>query len=208
MSLRKISLWMMEPFEKMEILLNLIKNVKDLKGGMLISNIYHLQNNGNSNVKNFLTNIIQYVTGPYMEMIKSWISFGNFQDPFDEFFIYSQYYIEEKDLWKKKYSIRNDMMPSYISQEMAKKILCIGKSINFLHSIEYTELDINKSNIQNIQNISQLESICDILLKNMNQLIMNLLIKKYHLTKHLSSIKDYLLLGDGELAQFLLDNLK
>lgn len=208
MTLRKISLWMIEPLEKMEILLNLIKNVRDLKGGLLLTRIFTLQNNGNPFVKNFLNQVIQYITNPYLEMIKSWISFGNFKDPFEEFFIYSQHSVELKDMWKKKYSIRNDMIPSFISQELAKKILIIGKSLNFLHSIQQSENDHSKGTLQQLQNISQLEPLCDQLLKNVNQSVMTTLLKKYNLSKHLTCIKDYLLLGDGEFAQYLIDNLR
>ena len=37
----------------------------------------------------------------------------------------------EAEVWNTKYTLRADMLPSFIAKELAHKILLIGKTINF-----------------------------------------------------------------------------
>ena len=72
-------------------------------------------------------------------MLLRWICDGTLEDPFNEFFIASDPKVSSDRLWHDKYSIRHSMIPKFMSQSWAKKILATGKSINFLHEVREAE---------------------------------------------------------------------
>merc|ERR1719320_2031381 len=65
-------------------------------------------------------------------MLWSWVTQGILKDPFNEFFIEENVNVEKDKLWEEKYSIRRSMRPAFISMRMARNILKIGKSLNFM----------------------------------------------------------------------------
>jgi gamma-tubulin complex component 3 len=76
--------------------------------------------------------MLQNVSKPLYEMLQRWIYEGELDDPYGEFFVACNNAASEEELWQTKYSIREDMLPSFLSKEMAQKIFSIGKSLNFI----------------------------------------------------------------------------
>ena len=73
-----------------------------------------------------------------------WILYGDLRDPFNEFFISMREAPVTSDasssssshvlnMWVDTYQLRSHMLPSFLSLNLANKILVIGKSINFIH---------------------------------------------------------------------------
>jgi gamma-tubulin complex component 3 len=55
-------------------------------------------------------------------MTRKWVLEGDLEDPYQEFFISSDPNVPIKKLWYDKYSLRTEMLPSFISQDLAKKV--------------------------------------------------------------------------------------
>lgn len=55
-------------------------------------------------------------------MLQRWVYEGELDDPYGEFFVACDPMVSEEELWQSKYSIRKDMIPSYISNELAQKV--------------------------------------------------------------------------------------
>lgn len=55
-------------------------------------------------------------------MLRRWITEGELDDPYGEFFVATDPTVSEEELWQRKYTIRQDMLPSFISNELAQKV--------------------------------------------------------------------------------------
>ena len=60
---------------------------------------------------------------PINKMLNCWIFDGELIDNSLEFFIACDESSKLEKLWKSKYSIRQGMLPSFISKELAQKVL-------------------------------------------------------------------------------------
>ena len=56
-------------------------------------------------------------------MLNSWIFDGEMIDKSFEFFIACDESSKQEKLWRSKYSLRYSMLPSFISKELAQKVL-------------------------------------------------------------------------------------
>ncbi len=72
------------------------------------------------------------MSAPILSMIKTWMIEGEINDPFNEFFVDTDLNVPDDKLWKSKYSLNYIMIPSFLSNELAKKILATGKAVNFI----------------------------------------------------------------------------
>lgn len=68
-------------------------------------------------------------------MILEWICDGQIRDIHEEFFVAFDNTIPNDRLWHDKYNLRTEQIPTFITEQQARKILIIGKSINFLRVI-------------------------------------------------------------------------
>uniref|UniRef100_A0A5K3EZA1 Gamma-tubulin complex component n=1 Tax=Mesocestoides corti TaxID=53468 RepID=A0A5K3EZA1_MESCO len=133
LTLLRLSHWLMEPKRRLKILAALADNCASLKGGALVSKVYEMAQNGGPQLKAMLTNILVDVTRTIYEMIALWIYDGRLSsDPNQEFFITTNPSANKDNLWSEKYGLRKSMVPVFISKDQARKILLIGKSVNFL----------------------------------------------------------------------------
>lgn len=57
---------------------------------------------------------------------------GEINDPFREFFVDTDPSVPDEKLWTSKYSLNYIMIPSFLSNELAVKILKTGKAVNFI----------------------------------------------------------------------------
>ena len=51
--------------------------------------------------------------------------------------------VKDENLWHFKYSLRKSMIPSFLTADMARKIMLTGKSVVFIHRVchDNTQLD-------------------------------------------------------------------
>lgn len=166
-----------------------------------------------------------------------WILHGELYDPYHEFFISTNaapthsFNSLSPDLstidyvWHKYYTLNPGMLPPFLSLSLAKKILVVGKSINFMKacskysdrltaaatnskgkkifgpvSIDHFTLPpslLANTSLQNMSygNESDLEQIVYSIARVIESTLLNIVQNQFHLSVHLSALKKFLLLG-------------
>lgn len=135
LSMMKILVWSVDALQRLQLLSTIAEATQDKKGGSLASAVYAFLNNGNPTVQSVAKELLLATCGPFYQMLTKWLLEGELCDPKGEFFIESSSQVSPDHLWYDKYRIRPSMLPSFISTELAHKILVTGKSINFLCQI-------------------------------------------------------------------------
>ncbi|KAI3472133.1 hypothetical protein Pfo_029621 [Paulownia fortunei] len=195
LSLRRLSVWFSEPIVKMRLMAVLVDSCKVLKGGAMAGAIHmHAQHE-----------VLRRVCSPLFEMVRSWVLEGELEDIFAEFFVLSQP-VKAESLWREGYRLHAAMLPT------------TGKSINFLRvccedqvwadaateaaaaagtstrrgGLGYGETDA-------------LESLVTEAAKRIDKHLLDVMYKQYKFKEHCLAIKRYLLLGQGDFVQYLMD---
>lgn len=131
----KVLVWAEDPQYRLRWIATIAEACQEKKGGALASVVYEFLNNGDPSVKSLVRELLLAVCGPLKHMLSRWILEGEIIDPHGEFFIECLTEVGSDSLWHGKYRVRSSMLPTFISPEMANKILVTGKSINFLREI-------------------------------------------------------------------------
>lgn len=217
LSLRRLSVWFAEPMVKMRLMAVLVDKCKVLKGGAMAGAIHLHAQHGDPLVHEFMRRLLRRVCSPLFEMVRSWVLEGELEDIFAEFFVVGQP-VKAESLWREGYMLHAGMLPSFISQSLAQRILRTGKSINFLRvccedrgwaetateaaaaagtstrrgGLGYGETDA-------------LESLVDEAAKRIDKHLLDVIYNRYKFKEHCLAIKRYLLLGQGDFVQYLMD---
>jgi gamma-tubulin complex component 3 len=123
LNLRKLYLWVQEPLERMKWLAVITDVLGNLKGGAICSAINTFVLNGSPTTKFFISRILKEVSSPILTMIKSWMLEGEINDPFEEFFVKTDHSVSDANLWTEKYSLNYVMIPTFLTNDLANKIL-------------------------------------------------------------------------------------
>ncbi|CAL1372363.1 unnamed protein product [Linum trigynum] len=228
LSLRRLSVWFVEPMVKMRLMAVLVDTCKVLKGGAMAGSIHLHAQHGDPLVHEFMKSLLRRVCSPLFEMVRRWVLEGELEDIFSEFFIVSETKELESNvsqkgkesLWREGYRLHSMMLPSFISQSLAQRILRTGKSINFLRvccddrgwadaateaaaaagtstrrgSLGYGETDA-------------LENLVAEAAKRIDKHLLDVMYSRYKFKEHCLAIKRYLLLGQGDFVQYLMDSI-
>ncbi|CAN1144370.1 Gamma-tubulin complex component 3 [Linum perenne] len=228
LSLRRLSVWFVEPMVKMRLMAVLVDTCKVLKGGAMAGAIHLHAQHGDPLVNEFMRSLLRRVCSPLFEMVRRWVLEGELEDIFSEFFVVSETKELESDvsqkgkesLWREGYRLHSKMLPSFISQSLAQRILRAGKSINFLRvccddrgwadaatdaaaaagtstrrgSLGYGETDA-------------LETLVAEAAKRIDKHLLDVIYSRYKFREHCLAIKRYLLLGQGDFVQYLMDSI-
>lgn len=135
MTLMKLLCWYMKPLKRMQWLTKIADACQMKKGGELAMVIYSFRHNGNPMVDQLVEDLLTVCCEPLVRMISKWMLEGGIDDTFGEFFVESLAEVGADRLWHDKFRLRHNMLPNFISMELAVKILKTGKSINFLREI-------------------------------------------------------------------------
>lgn len=134
-SLLKLMMWAVEPLFRLQWLVEVAEACQEKKGGALASAVATFQMSYDPRVQTLVTELMVAVCGPLQYMLSKWLLEGEIDDPHSEFFVEILPEVEPDRLWSDKYRVREAMLPSFISRELANKILVTGKSINFLREV-------------------------------------------------------------------------
>lgn len=134
-SLFKLMLWAAEPLFRLQWLVEVAEACQEKKGGALASALATFQLTCDPRVETLVHELMVAVCGPLQYMLSKWLLEGEIDDPHSEFFIEILPEVGPDRLWSDKYRVRESMLPSFISRELANKILVTGKSINFLREV-------------------------------------------------------------------------
>lgn len=217
LSLRRLSVWFAEPMVKMRLMALLIDSCKVLRGGAMAGAIHMHAQHGDPLVNEFMKRLLRRVCSPLFEMVRSWVLEGELEDIFAEFFVVSQA-VKNESLWIEGYRLQSAMLPSFISQSLAKRILRTGKSINFLRvccedrgwAEAATEAAAAAGTTTTRGGLGYgetdaLESLVAEAAKRIDKHLMDVIYNRYKFKEHCLAIKRYLLLGQGDFVQYLMD---
>ena len=115
-------------------------------------------------------------------------------------------------VWEYKYRLDEEMIPSIITKDFAKKVFLIGKSLNFIRygcgDSAWVE-GYSKAASKELRygDTATLEASIDEAYKATMARLIHLMADKFKLFEHLKALKKYLLLGQGDFIALLMENL-
>ena len=125
---------------------------------------------------------------------------------------------EKEHLWQSMYSIVDSMRPSFVSERLAHDILHVGKCINFLRHccndsgwIEERGVIASASSKAGglaYGNDGALTSMVALAKRRLNSRVLQTMFSRYRLGDHSSALKRFLLLGQGDFIQNMMDLMK
>ncbi|KAG7033560.1 Gamma-tubulin complex component 3, partial [Cucurbita argyrosperma subsp. argyrosperma] len=187
LSLRRLAVWFAEPMVKMRLMAVLVDKCRVLKGGAMAGAIHLHAQHGDPLVLEFMRRLLRRV--------------------------YALHFLR----WE-GYRLHSGMLPSFISQSLAQRILRTGKSINFLRvccedmgwADAATEAAVaagttTKRGSLGYGETDALESLVDGAAKRIDKHLLDVMHKRYKFKDHCLAIKRYLLLGQGDFVQYLMD---
>jgi gamma-tubulin complex component 3 len=200
--LLKLKIWCQEPLSRMKWLCILVEAAQGLKGGALASCVYSFSVHGNPEVSELVGRVLQEVSKPIFEMIKSWMTKGEFYDPFHEFFIMANSAAE--DLWRDGYCLHDDMVPAYLTAPIVAKILLTGKSVSFLNRCCGVEELLDFGELREVAGLHKWVEEAAVVANNQ---LVRVMIDKYRFLDHCEALRKYLLMGQGDFHHSLIESL-
>lgn len=220
LTLRRLLCWVSEPQFRLQWLANLALECQDKKGGALISTVYSFLQHGAPLVQTIVRRILKDLCTPLLRMLTRWLLDGYIDDPCGEFFIEARPVHKEERLWHDKYHVRSSMLPVFISDDQAKKILVTGKSINFIREVCQDLSNMPSRNVmqRTLENIDpealfttelsvELHNIIDSAYHDTSDKVLNIMRGQNRLIEHMQAFRRYLLLGQGDFIRHLLELL-
>ncbi|KAJ0409577.1 hypothetical protein ATCC90586_010088 [Pythium insidiosum] len=222
LTLRKLLVWVQDPLDQMRLLARLIDAVDGLRGGALASGVHAHMLHGDPAVRRSVQLVMKAVAAPIFRMIRRWVFEGELDDTHREFFVTANARVTDDRLWTHKYELNTEMLPSFISTALANRILVIGKSINFIrqccghaewlldarhHASVNATVEFEDNGVRFAQ-LSSLEAMIDQVSATTNEFLIRTLTDKFSLLDHCRALRRYMLLGQGDFIQYLMDLLR
>ncbi|RKP25210.1 Spc98 family-domain-containing protein [Syncephalis pseudoplumigaleata] len=208
LTLRSIVIWTQDFVRKLRLMNVMVDCGVDQKGGALVSQIHAYSNHGDPFIRQFVGETLEEVSRPFYEMLQRWIYEGELEDPHQEFFVACNEAAADEegeiDIWRDRYTIRTSMIPEFINHSLAHKIYSVGKSLNF---IRYRCNDSEWVTERQQDTRSRLETSIDTVYRATSRRLLDTLYTRYRVIDHMQAIKRFLLLGQGEFVQHLMDAL-
>lgn len=143
LTLLRLRVWVQEPLERMQLMARLVESVGPLSGGALASRLFGHSKHGDAAVRGFVTRVTASACSPLTAMLTRWLVHGELQDPHREFFVsVNEEALQTDAAWHKLFSLNLAMLPSFISLDLATRILVVGKSISFIRICEQRLSDL------------------------------------------------------------------
>ncbi|KAI9342003.1 Spc98 family-domain-containing protein [Obelidium mucronatum] len=212
LSLKRLLVWITEPLLKLRLISVLVDLSAGLRGGALLSMIHGYTNHGDPFVQEFVEGLLKEVSVPFYQMLRRWLYEGELNDPYQEFFVVHDRNVDKNNMWRNQYVLRSEMIPSFFN----RSCYLIGKSLNFIRYCCGEESYVIKRSQELVSaplgfleygDTTQLEKSITVAYKDISAHILDLMFGKYKLMTHLQALKKYLLLGQGDFVQNLMDKL-
>lgn len=224
-TLKRCVIWIREPTMGLRLMSLMVEESKTKKGGALIALIHSFSlNHGDPYVMAFAERLLSDVTRPFYDMLRQWVYDGELSDPFGEFFVSEQSEDEiieangnegkggATSVWEDKYKLNDKMVPTIVTEDFAKKVFLIGKTLNFIRYgcgdaawVDTYSKEASKE-LQYGDTANLERSIGDAYKTTMVRLI-DLMANKFKLFDHLQALKQYMLLGAGDFIAVLMESL-
>ncbi|CAK8997629.1 unnamed protein product [Durusdinium trenchii] len=214
LSLRSLWARLLAPMTRLHFLSQLCEGSRGVFGGALSSMVFASGFSGDIVAQDLAKEILRSVVKPLWSMIRAWMTEGELQDPYGEFFVIADASVPLEDLWNRAYSLELEMVPSFISLELARKILLAGKSVNFIRLCcrrTWSPEPLGTSELLPEEEIGasfDLASRVERLSSKTNEHLVKLLMNHFSLGEHALALRRFLLLGQGDFVQSLMDALQ
>lgn len=193
------------------------------KGGLVLQIIQNRMNqfSGDAVSFNFLSRIFDAVSKDYIYLLNLWLSRGEVDDPFEEFFVKKNnlpsniFYSNIEKYWDELYVIKLDgIIDQFASKDLQMRVLLTGKYLSILkQSTGVASLDHIFDTISGTLIPHPIESLHapDITLKILqyykraNNLLLKLLFEGYNFTSLMENIHQMFLLKDSYKIDIFLD---
>ncbi|XP_062538954.1 gamma-tubulin complex component 3 [Armigeres subalbatus] len=220
LTLKKLRLWLTSPMERLQWLAQISESCKELKGGALATIVYDYTTNGDPENRRLAIELLRSACIPLQQALIRWLIDGEIVDPNGEFFVEEISEVGFDQLWHQKYRIRKSMLPSFVSDGIANRILVIGKSINYLREVCQDKTPVKARNdlkqclendmdsIFSTISTTKLHQLIDSAYLNTSKQVLDIVLGPHRLMDHLQALRNYLLLGQGNFADILMENLQ
>ena len=221
-TLKRCVIWTREATMGLRLMSVMVEEAKSRKGGQLISMIHGFStSHGDPFVGAFAERILLHVTRPFYDMLRQWIYDGELSDPYHEFFVHEQVSQDlgedprralAASVWEEKYNLAETMIPSIVTKEFARKVFLIGKSLNFIRyscgDSAWVEAHCKEASKElQYGDTATLETSIDNAYRATMARLIHLMEYKFYLFEHLTALKKYLLLGQGDFIALLMESL-
>ena len=220
LTLRKLYLWFLEPFERLKWLAILCDACKGVRGCALLSVVYAYAQQGSPTIQTLISAILKQILVPFSDFLRAWIYQGELPDQHSEFFIQvnSQSSQQSEAVWNERYKLNTAMIPIFIDKKIAENIVLVGKTINFLRrccgvhdwALSLDFIDISSAVVASFAQASKINEFKDWILKATaltSQKLLQVIFEKYNFRNHCQSIKRYILICQGDFILSLMDHL-
>lgn len=223
-TLKRCVIWTRDATMGLRLMALIVEDSQQKRGGQIITLIHSLlSSHGDPFVAGFAERLLVHVARPFYDMLRHWIYDGELVDAYHEFFVVENDPSLKSDLdprrvamsvWEDKYKLETNMVPSIISPEFAQKIFLIGKSLNFIRHncgdsdwvIQYSQENSESLDYANTSHASLSASISTAYTHTMSRLT-HLMSHKFLLHTHLTALKKYLLVSQGDFIDLLVESL-
>ncbi|CAB3380132.1 Hypothetical predicted protein [Cloeon dipterum] len=215
MSLLQIRIITHQPKCHLQWLATVANECKDKKGGALLSTLHMLVQHGDPKVREWLTPLLTAASAPFYSILSEWLERGTLKDPHMEFFISADNETIVNNFWQRKYSLRESMRPSFISQAQANMVLTTGKSVAFLtQCCGKVPKDFKIPGLQEaIENCSDklwevdgaLQVCIEVAHRDFSKEALVVMMQDGKLALHLQAMRRYMLLGSGDFIKSLME---
>ncbi|KAL9116559.1 MAG: hypothetical protein Q9187_006918, partial [Circinaria calcarea] len=224
-TLKRCVIWTREATLGLRLMSVMAEESQNLKGGQIISMIHSFSASyGDPFVGAFAERMLAHMTTPFYNMLRHWIYDGQLLDPYLEFFVIQQDVeriggndlnprkVPASSVWQEKYKLDNQAVPTILTEDFAKKVFLIGKSLNFIRYacgdsawVEAYSKDASKE--LHYGDTATLEMSIDQAYKTTMARLMHLMNDQFKLFDHLNALKKYSLLGQGDFVVLLTELL-
>uniref|UniRef100_A0A2I3T4A8 Tubulin gamma complex component 3 n=1 Tax=Pan troglodytes TaxID=9598 RepID=A0A2I3T4A8_PANTR len=221
LTLRRLLVWTYDPKIRLKTLAALVDHCQGRKGGELASAVHAYTKTGDPYMRSLVQHILSLVSHPVLSFLYRWIYDGELEDTYHEFFVASDPTVKTDRLWHDKYTLRKSMIPSFITMDQSRKVLLIGKSINFLHQVCHDQTPTTKmiavtKSAESPQDAADLftdlenafQGKIDAAYFETSKYLLDVLNKKYSLLDHMQAMRRYLLLEVNKKMHSELKKLK
>lgn len=223
-TLKRCVIWTRDATMGLRLMALVIEDSQRKRGGQIITLIHSLlSSHGDPFVAGFAERLLVHVARPFYDMLRHWIYDGELVDPYHEFFVAENDPNLKADIdprrvatsiWEDKYKLEEELVPSIISADFAKKIFLIGKSLNFIRHncsdsdwvIQYSQANSKSLDYANTSHANLSASISTAYQSTMSRLTY-LMSNKFLLHTHFQALKRYLLLSQGDFIDLLVESL-
>ncbi|KAH8261729.1 hypothetical protein KR044_009718 [Drosophila immigrans] len=213
--------WYTQPLRRLQLLNEIAAYCQWHKGGALATRVHKFLHNGNPLLDELAGELLTGCCEPLMRMISKWMIDGCIEDYHNEFFIERMDDVEDDRLWHDKFQLRPHLLPTFISRQLAEKILKTGKSVLFMRDIcrmasqGIKDPDWLKDTIENHffeiftmpHDASWVVAIENCYAETSKQ-VLDIMVGPHKLLVHLQGMRRYLLLGQGDFVNIFIEQIK